>query len=304
MQWLEKLKLGLAKTSAKITEGIDNVINKRKLDETVAEELEDLLISADLGVEVSQHLVKKLVDKYRFHKEVGIDEIKHTLAQLIAEILKPIEHKELSFDRKPKILIVCGVNGGGKTTSIAKLANFYKLQKKSVMLVACDTFRAAAVDQLEVWANNLGITIIKGEENADPASVAYKGVKQAIDQNIDLVIIDTAGRLHNKDHLMAEMAKIIKTVQKLDESDTAEMVLVLDATTGQNALIQVEKFQSVTKLDSLIITKLDGTAKGGIMVAIAKKYHIPVLAIGVGEGIDDLQPFVSEKFAENLIGLK
>lgn len=304
MQWLEKLKLGLAKTSAKITEGIDNVINKRKLDETVAEELEDLLISADLGVEVSQHLVKKLVDKYRFHKEVGIDEIKHTLAQLIAEILKPIEHKELSFDRKPKILIVCGVNGGGKTTSIAKLANFYKLQKKSVMLVACDTFRAAAVDQLEVWANNLGITIIKGEENADPASVAYKGVKQAIDQNIDLVIIDTAGRLHNKDHLMAEMAKIIKTVQKLDENDTAEMVLVLDATTGQNALIQVEKFQSITKLDSLIITKLDGTAKGGIMVAIAKKYHIPVLAIGVGEGIDDLQPFVSEKFAENLIGLK
>lgn len=304
MQWLAKLKLGLAKTSAKITEGIDNVINKRKLDEAVAEELEDLLISADLGVEVSQHLVKKLVDKYRFHKEVSLDEIKHTLAQLIAEILKPIEHKELSFDKKPKILIVCGVNGCGKTTSIAKLANFYKLQKKSVMLVACDTFRAAAVDQLEVWANNLRVTIIKGEEGADPASVAYKGVKQAIDQNIDLVILDTAGRLHNKDHLMAEMAKIIKTVQKLDQEVTAEIVLVLDATTGQNALIQVEKFQSLTKLDSLIITKLDGTAKGGIMVAIAKKYHIPVLAVGIGEGIDDLQPFTSENFAENLVGLK
>jgi fused signal recognition particle receptor len=304
MQWLEKLKLGLAKTSAKITEGIDNVINKRKLDEAVAEELEDLLISADLGIEVSQYLVKKLVDKYRFHKEVSLDEIKHTLAQLIAEILKPIEHKEFCFDKKPKILIVCGVNGGGKTTSIAKLANFYKLQKKSVMLVACDTFRAAAVDQLEVWANNLGITIIKGEQNADPASVAYKGVKEAIDQNIDLVIVDTAGRLHNKDYLMAEMAKIIKTVQKLDEVSTAEIILVLDATTGQNALTQVEKFQNIAKLDSLIITKLDGTAKGGIMVAIAKKYHIPVLAIGVGEGIDDLQPFVSENFAENLVGLK
>ena len=301
MSWLDKLKAGLSKTSAKITSGIDNILHKRKLDDETAEELEELLISADLGVEASQYLVRELVAKYRFHKEVGEDEIKQSLAQLIGSILEPLSGREISFNQRPKILIICGVNGGGKTTSIAKLASFYKSQGKSIMLAACDTFRAAAVDQLSVWAERLNIPLITGAENSDPASVAYKAAKEAIDNNIDLLMIDTAGRLHNKEHLMAELAKIIKVVQKIDSDITPEIILVLDATTGQNAMVQLEKFQTIAKLDGLIITKLDGTAKGGIIVAIARKHNIPILAIGVGEAIDDLRPFSAQSFAENLV---
>ncbi len=301
MSWLARLKEGLSKTSSKIASGIDNILHKRKLDAETAEELEDLLISADMGVEVSQFLVKELVNKYRFNKEVTEVEIKQTLASLIANILEPLANQELSFLQKPKIIIMCGVNGNGKTTSIAKLANYYKQQGKSVMLAACDTFRAAAVDQLVVWANRLKLPIVTGADKADPASIAYKAAKQAIDNKIDLLLLDTAGRLHNKEHLMAELVKIIKVVQKIDENITPEIILVLDATTGQNALLQLEKFQAIAKLDGLIITKLDGTAKGGIIVAIARKYPIPILAIGVGEAIDDLRPFSAQSFAENLV---
>ncbi len=301
MSWLDKLKAGLSKTSVKITTGIDNILHKRKLDKETAEELEDLLISADLGVEASQHLVKELIEKYRFNKEVNEDEIKQTLANSIASILAPLSGKEITFDQKPKIIIMCGVNGGGKTTSIAKLTHYYKQQGKSIMLAACDTFRAAAIDQLETWAAQLNIPIIKGTENSDPASVAYKAAKEASDKKIDLLMIDTAGRLHNKEHLMSELAKIIKVVKKIDNTITPEIILVLDATTGQNALIQLEKFQEISPLNGLIITKLDGTSKGGIIVAIARKHNIPILAIGVGESIDDLRPFSAQNFAENLV---
>jgi fused signal recognition particle receptor len=301
MSWLDKLKAGLSKTSVKITTGIDNILHKRKLDKETAEELEDLLISADLGVEASQHLVKELIEKYRFNKEVNEDEIKQTLANSIASILAPLSGKEITFDQKPKIIIMCGVNGGGKTTSIAKLTHYYKQQGKSIMLAACDTFRAAAIDQLETWAAQLNIPIIKGTENSDPASVAYKAAKEASDKKIDLLMIDTAGRLHNKEHLMSELAKIIKVVKKINEAITPEIILVLDATTGQNALIQLEKFQEISPLNGLIITKLDGTSKGGIIVAIALKHNIPILAIGVGESIDDLRPFSAQDFAENLV---
>ncbi len=302
MSWLEKLKTGLFKTSARLVTGIDNILHKRKLDEETAEELEDLLISADLGVEVSQHLVKELAHKYRFNKEVTVEEVKQSLAGLISNILEPLTKKELIFDRTPKILIMCGVNGNGKTTSIAKLANYYKQLNKSVMLAACDTFRAAAVDQLVVWADRLNVPIITGAANADPASIAYKAAQEAIKSNIDLLLIDTAGRLHNKEHLMAELAKIIKVVQKIDENIIPEIILVLDATTGQNALVQLEKFQAIAKVDALIITKLDGTAKGGIVVAIARKYPVPILAIGIGESIDDLRPFSAEHFAKIIVG--
>lgn len=301
MSWLSKLKIGLSKTSSKIATGIDNIFNKRKLDAQTAEELEDLLISADMGVELSAHLVKELVAKNRFEKEVTEEQIKITLAQIIADILAPLTGKEIDFSTKPKILIMCGVNGNGKTTSIAKLAHYYQQQGKSIMLAACDTFRAAAVDQLEVWANRLNLPIITGSHNADPASVAFKAVKEAIDSNVDLLLLDTAGRLHNKDHLMAELAKIIKVVEKIDDTIKPEIIMVLDATTGQNALTQLEKFQAITKIDGLIVTKLDGTAKGGIIVAIARKYKIPLFAIGVGEGIDDLRPFSAKEFAENLL---
>jgi len=303
MSWFEKLKSGLSKTSIKIATGINDIIHKRKLDEDSAQELEDLLISADLGAKTSQYLVKELVKKFRFNKEVAPLEIKQTLANLIADILDPLSSKDLDFNQKPKILIMCGVNGNGKTTSIAKLSNYYKDQGKSVMLAACDTFRAAAVEQLEVWANRLHIPIITSHQNADPASVAYKAVQEAIKLNIDLLMLDTAGRLHNKAQLMDELAKIIKTVKKIDESLTPEITLVLDATTGQNAIIQLEKFQEISKLDKLIITKLDGTAKGGIIVPIAQKYNIPILAIGIGESIDDLRPFCAKEFSENLCGI-
>ncbi len=302
MTWLDRLKLGLSKTSAKITAGIDNILYKRKLDSETAEELEELLISADLGVEASQYLVKELIDKYRFSNEVSEDEIKQTLAQLIYKILEPLSGKEVFFDQSPKIVIMCGVNGGGKTTSIAKLAHYYQQQNKSIMLAACDTFRAAAVDQLVTWANRLHIPIITGAENSDPASVAYKAAKEAMDKKIDLLMIDTAGRLHNKEHLMSELAKIIKVVQKIDDNIVPEIILVLDATTGQNAILQLEKFQNLAKLDGLIVTKLDGTSKGGIIVAIARKYNVPILAIGVGEAIDDLRPFSAYDFAKNLVG--
>ena len=303
MSWFSKLKAGLTKTSTKIATGIDNLLHKRKLDDETAEELEELLISADLGVETSQYLVKELVTKFRFNKEVTEEEAKTTLAQLIADILYPLAEKEISFINKPKILIMCGVNGNGKTTSIAKLANYYQQQGKSVMLAACDTFRAAAVDQLAVWANRLNIPIMTGADNADPASVAYKAVQEALIQQVDVLMLDTAGRLHNKEALMAEFAKIIKVVQKVDTNLQPEVILVLDATTGQNAMVQLEKFQAITKLDRLIITKLDGTAKAGIIVAIARKYQIPILALGVGEGIDDLRPFSAQEFAESILGI-
>lgn len=301
MSWIEKLKSGLAKTSTKLVSGIDNILHKRKLDNETAEELEELLISADLGSELSKSLIKKLVHKYRFNKQVTEEEIKQSLSELISDILTPVSTREISFNKKTKILIMCGVNGNGKTTSIAKLANYYQQQGKSIMLAACDTFRAAAVDQLKIWSNRLNVPIIIGADNVDPASVAYKAAKEAIDSNIDLLFIDTAGRLHNKEHLMAELSKIIKVIQKIDSSIIPEVILVLDATTGQNALNQLEKFQNIAKLNGLIITKLDGTAKGGIIVAIAQKYQIPILALGVGETIDDLRPFSADDFAKALI---
>ena len=303
MSWFAKLKSGLSKTSDKIASGISEIIHKRKLDEESAQELEDLLINADIGAQTSEYLVKQLVEKFRFKKDVAPLEVKQTLANLISDILQPLSAQELQFDTKPKILIMCGVNGNGKTTSIAKLSNYYKNQGKSLMLAACDTFRAAAVEQLNVWAKRLDITLITGNQNADPASVAYKAVQEAITNNIDLLMLDTAGRLHNKAQLMDELAKIIKIVKKIDDKIIPEIILVLDATTGQNAVIQLEKFQEIAKLDKLIITKLDGTAKGGIIVPIAQKYNIPILAIGVGESVDDLRPFSSEDFANNLCGI-
>ena len=303
MSWFSKLKSGLSKTSEKISSGIDNILHKRKLDSETAEELEDLLISADLGIETSRYLIKELLDKFRFNKEVTDLEIKQTLAELITKILSPLSESEIDFNQQPKILIMCGVNGNGKTTSIAKLAHFYQQQGKSIMLAACDTFRAAAVEQLAIWADRLNIPLITGQNNADPASVAYKAIQEAITNKIDLLLLDTAGRLHNKEHLMAELTKIIKIVNKVDENLKPEIILVLDATTGQNAMIQLEKFQELAKIDKLIITKLDGSAKGGITVSIAKRHKIPLLAIGVGEAIDDLRPFSAKSFSESLMGI-
>lgn len=301
MSWFSKLKSGLSKTSQKISTGIDEIFNKRNLDEETAEELEELLISADLGVETSAYFVKNLKEKFRFNKDASIEDIKKTLVDQIVMVLEPLAVPEINFSSSPHIMLMCGVNGNGKTTSIAKLANYFIRKDKKVILGACDTFRAAAVEQLNIWAKKLNIEIITGTENADPASVAYKTVKTAIDKNYDLALIDTAGRLHNKENLMAELAKIVKVTENIDQNIKPQIILVLDATTGQNALSQIDKFSSVAKIDGLIITKLDGTAKGGIVVAIARKYQIPIISIGVGEAIDDLRPFSAKSFAENLV---
>jgi fused signal recognition particle receptor len=303
LSWIGKLKSSLTKTSEKIATGLDNIFYKRKIDQETAEELEDLLISADLGVETSHYLAQELVNKFRFNKEATEVEIKQSLAQLLIDVLEPLAGKELSFNDKLKILVMCGVNGNGKTTSVAKLANYYQQQGKSVMVAACDTFRAAAVEQLAVWADRLNIPIVTGAADSDPASVAYKAVQEAVAQKIELLLLDTAGRLHNKEHLMAELAKIIKVIQKIDKEISLEIILVLDATTGQNAMIQLEKFQEIAQLNGLIITKLDGTAKAGIIVAIARKYQIPILALGVGESIDDLQPFSAQSFANGILDI-
>lgn len=303
MNWLSKLKAGLSKTSNKIVNSIDDLFNKRKLNQETALELEDILISTDIGADNAHKIVKELVEKNRFSKEISEKEIRENLAEIITKLLSPIDSHSISFDSKPKIFLMSGVNGNGKTTSIAKLANFYKSQGLKISLAACDTFRAAAVEQLQVWAKYLNIEIITGEENSDPASVAYKAVKLTIENKVDLLMIDTAGRLHNKDNLMAEFSKIIKVIKKIDQDISLEVILVLDATTGQNALIQLEKFHEIAPLSGIIMTKLDGTAKGGILVAIAQKYQIPVIALGVGESIDDLRPFKADDFAKALVGL-
>ena len=301
MSWFEKLKSGLSKTSNNIVSGINDIISKRKLDEKSAQELEDLLISADLGAANSQYLVKKLVEKFRFSKEVSSLEIKQALASLISDILEPLSSKEIEFNQKPKILILCGVNGNGKTTSVAKLSHYYKNRGKSIMIAACDTFRAAAVEQLKVWADRINIPIITAKQNIDPASVAYKAVQEAIANNIDLLLLDTAGRLHNKTQLMDELSKIIKIAKKIGENLTPEIILVLDATTGQNAIIQLEKFQEIAQIDKLVITKLDGTAKGGVAIGIVEENKIPIKFIGVGEQIDDMEIFNSEDFVKAII---
>lgn len=303
MDFISKLKLGLKKTSNKIFTGLSDVLSKRKLDSQSAEELEDLLISADIGFETSTYLVQELVSKFSFNKDVDLDEVKRILAQLICKIIEPLELQSLTFTSKPSVLIICGVNGNGKTTSIAKLANYYKNQGIKITLAACDTFRAAAVSQLAVWSKRLNIELVKGNDNADPASIAYQAVKTSQNNHSDLLLIDTAGRLHNKDHLMAELSKIIKVVNNIDHNLETEIVLVLDGTTGQNMINQIENFQKLSKINYLIITKLDGSAKAGAIVAIARKCRIPILAIGIGESIDDLRPFSAQSFAEALVGI-
>ncbi|AIL64783.1 Cell division protein FtsY [Rickettsiales bacterium Ac37b] len=301
--WFNRLKLGLSKSSNKISQGISNIFTKKKLDRVSLEELEELLIEADLGVTTSAFIIKELSRKY-FDKEVTGEEIKQELASIIENMLKdyavPISLNEQHI---PQIMLVCGVNGNGKTTTIGKLSAYYQKLGKKVLVAACDTFRAAAVSQLKVWAEKVACKIVYGQENSDPASVAYQAVEQALAEKIDIVLIDTAGRLHNKANLMEELAKMIRVIKKLSAAAPHNIVLVLDATTGQNADRQVEVFQNQVKVSGLIITKLDGTAKAGVVVNIAKKYSLPIHAIGVGEGILDLQPFDPKMFAEHLVGI-
>ena len=302
-EWLLRLKKGLSNTSAKLANPISNAFTKRRLDEQALEELEELLIKSDLGVSLSTRIVQKL-SITRFDKEVSADEIRDTLAEEIEEQLKPVA-KPLNFNPqlKPHVILMCGVNGSGKTTSIGKLASHYKTKKLSVMLAACDTFRAAATEQLQIWGDRTGSSVYSSSEGSDAAAIAYDAFSKAKIEKVDVLLIDTAGRLQNKKDLMAELKKIIRVIQKIDETAPHNCLLILDASTGQNAISQVQIFRELVDINGLIITKLDGTARGGIVVAIAEEFGLPVHAIGVGEGVEDLQPFEARDFSRSLLSL-
>ncbi len=301
--WLSRLREGLSKSTKKVAESITSLFTKKKLDQQTLDDLEDVLIQADLGVAVASRLIGKL-GKERFGKEVTDEEVRAAFADDIAEILQPVA-VPLTIDaaRKPHVVLVVGVNGSGKTTTIAKLAGLYKGEGRSVMLAAGDTFRAAAVEQLKVWGDRAGVPVVSKQTGADAAGLAYEALERARAEKTDVLLIDTAGRLHNKTNLMEELAKIVRVLAKLDPEAPHSCLLVLDATTGQNAHAQVETFKAMSPVDALVLTKLDGSAKGGVLVALAEKFKLPVVAIGVGEGIDDLRPFEARAFARGLMGL-
>ena len=300
--WFQRLKSGLTRTSSKLTDGITGLFTKRKLDGATLEDLEDLLIQSDLGVETSSRIIDRIA-KGRFEKGISADEVREILASEVEAVLAPVAKPlEVSPANRPHVILVVGVNGGGKTTTIGKLAARFKAQGKSVLLAAGDTFRAAAIDQLKVWGERTGCDVVSSAVGAESSGLAYEALKTAKDQGVDILIVDTAGRLQNKQALMEELEKVSRVLKKLDPDAPHDVLLVLDATTGQNALQQVEIFGKRAGVTGLVMTKLDGTARGGILVAIAAKHQLPVHAIGVGEGIDDLQPFQARDFANAIAG--
>ncbi len=300
--WFQRLKSGLSRSSSRLTEGFAAILVKRRLDRDTLDEIEELLIAADLGPATAAELAADLA-KSRFGKEVTDGEVREFLAGRIADLLAPVAIPLNPVEHKPFVILMTGVNGVGKTTTIGKLAQRFRAEGKSVMLAAGDTFRAAAVAQLSIWGERTGAPVVKKEAGADPAALAYEALERARAENIDVLLIDTAGRLHNKAGLMDELAKMVRVLQKLDPAAPHATLLVLDATTGQNALQQVEIFRSMVKVNGLIVTKLDGSAKGGILVALAKRFNLPVHAIGVGETAQDLQAFDPQEFARSLMGL-
>ena len=301
--WLARLRAGLSRTSSRLSDGIGGIFSGRKLDDIALEELEDLLITSDLGVETAAKLSAELA-RTRFDKEVSADEIRSALAAQVTTILAPVA-KPLVADpaHRPHIILVTGVNGSGKTTTIGKLAKRLKEDGKSVMLAAGDTFRAAAIEQLKIWGERSGCPVVSTSQGADAASLAFEAIDRARAENMDVLIIDTAGRLQNRGDLMQQLQKVVRVITKQDETAPHDTLLVLDATTGQNAHSQVETFQSMCNVTGLIVTKLDGSARGGVLVALAERFALPVHAIGVGEGEDDLRPFEAEAFAKSLVGL-
>lgn len=296
--WLQKLADGLRRTSSRLSEGIGGIFSKRKLDAATLEDLEDLLIQADLGLETSGRIIERIA-KGRFEKGISADEVRAILASEVEKVLEPVAHPlVIDPERKPHVILVVGVNGGGKTTTIGKLAARFRSEGRSVMIAAGDTFRAAAIDQLKVWGERTGAKVIASSVGADASGLAFDALRRAREASCDVLLIDTAGRLQNKQALMEELEKVTRVLKKIDPDAPHDVLLVLDATTGQNALQQVEVFRERAGVTGLVMTKLDGTARGGILVAIAAKHGIPVHAIGVGEGVDDLQPFSAREFAE------
>lgn len=300
MGFFEKLKGGLSKTRHAISEQVNNVFKVFvRVDEEFFEELEDALILSDLGVETTEYIIEELRDRTKSKHLSDGNDVKEELKEIISEILTEND-TSMHIESTPAVVLVIGVNGVGKTTSIGKLASYYKSMGKNVLLAAADTFRAAAIDQLDVWAKRSGCEIIKHQENSDPAAVVFDACNAAKARNTDILICDTAGRLHNKKNLMAELNKIARVIEKELPGASKEVLLVLDATTGQNALSQAKLFSETADITGIILTKLDGTARGGVVVAISKEQQIPVKFIGVGEGVDDLQEFNPGDFARAL----
>ncbi len=298
--WFKKLKSGLSKSSKKISEGIKKAVKGKKIDEKTLTEIEDLLISSDLGVKISSQIVEELRKSKIL--DPTVDKIKQIIKKKLVNILYPLE-KALKIDSRPYIHLIVGVNGVGKTATVGKIANKFVTQGKNVGLVAADTFRAAAKEQLKIWSERTKSNFFCGEENSDPAALAYESINRAKQEKLDILIIDTAGRLHNKTDLMNELSKIIRVIKKIDENYPNQISLVLDGNIGQNSIRQAEIFKEICDIDSLIITKLDGTAKGGVLIPIADLLKIPILFIGTGEQKEDLIDFKAKEFSNALLDI-
>ena len=299
----EKFKLGFKKSADKLSEGFREIVIKKEIDDKKLDEIEEFLISSDVGIEASSK-IKSIISQRKIDPSLNpISEINSILKQFIISLMKPLEKKDF-FNKKEfnEIILISGVNGAGKTTTIGKIGKIFQANSNKVIFAACDTFRAAAIEQLEQWSKKIDVEIIKSTAGSDPASVAYKATDYAKIKNINKVLIDTAGRLQNKKNLMDEYKKIADVTKKIISDAPHEVILVLDATSGQNVINQVEEFNKIIPITGLIMTKLDGTAKGGILIAIAQKYKLPIIAIGLGEKVDDLQIFDSEKFAQAFLG--
>ncbi|HRX35624.1 MAG TPA: signal recognition particle-docking protein FtsY [Aestuariivirga sp.] len=301
--WFARLSAGLSKSSRSITGSISSIFTKRKLDKDTLQDLEDVLLQADLGLPMAERIVEA-VSAGRYDKEIDPEEVKRILASEVSKVLRPVEVPFAIGKQKPFIVLVVGVNGAGKTTTIGKLSAIASREGHKVMLAACDTFRAAAIEQLTVWGGRVGARVMSRPTGADASGLAFDAIKEAKADGTDILFIDTAGRLQNKQYLMDELDKIVRVIRKQDETAPHAVLLVLDATTGQNAMAQADIFTKVAGVTGLIMTKLDGTARGGILVAIAEKFKLPVHAIGVGESIEDLQPFDAEGFARAIAGLE
>jgi len=302
--WFARLKSGLTRSSSRLTDSIGAIFTKRRLDDEALEELEEALIAADIGVATAAKLTADLARK-RFNKEVSPEEVRQDLADSVAEILGPLARPlQPNATNRPHVILVMGVNGTGKTTTIGKLSKIFTDQGSRVVLAAGDTFRAAAIEQLQVWGERTGADVVSGKQGADAAGLAYEALQRAQAKDADILLIDTAGRLHNKDELMAELEKILRVVAKLMPGAPHDRILVLDATTGQNAHAQVEIFGQMADVSGLIVTKLDGSARGGVVVGLADRFGLPIHAIGVGESAEDLRPFDAKDFARSLMGLE
>jgi len=298
----DKFKIGFKKSASSFTSGLRNIIVKKEIDDKILDQIEEYLIQSDVGLAAAEEIKKIIAQEKIDPKKDTMNEVNIILKNYIIKLMKPLENKNF-FNKKDKLnaILVSGVNGVGKTTTIGKIGKILKSNGSKVMFSACDTFRAAAIEQLENWANKVDVQITKSTQGSDPASVAYKAIEEAMKNDFDHVLIDTAGRLQNKKNLMEEYKKIANVTKKIDPEAPHDVILVLDATSGQNVINQVEEFNKIIPITGLIMTKLDGTAKGGILLALAKKYKLPIIALGLGEKVDDLQIFSAEKFAEAFI---